>query len=319
LLTEVAAPKSEPIAKVEEVKDSHIANVETIITTTTNSDARLKASPLAKSIAKEKGIDLSSIQGSGEDGRIVKRDIEKVKVATTAASIPVVNGQEGFSDVSVSQMRKTIAKRLSESMFTAPHFYLNMSINMDKAVAFRKELNEALETKISFNDLVLKAVAMSLRENPDVNTSWLGDKIRKYQHIHLGMAVAVDEGLVVPVIKFADQKSLRNLSTEAKALAQKAVAKKLSPAEMDGSTFTISNLGMFGIESFTAIINQPNACILAVGAIQQEPVVKDGKIEVGHIMKVSLSSDHRVVDGAVGSKFLISLKKYLESPLLMLI
>ena len=319
LLTEVAAPKSEPIAKVEEVKDSHIANVETIITTTTNSDARLKASPLAKSIAKEKGIDLSSIQGSGEDGRIVKRDIEKVKVATTAASIPVVNGQEGFSDVSVSQMRKTIAKRLSESMFTAPHFYLNMSINMVKAVAFRKELNEALETKISFNDLVLKAVAMSLRENPDVNTSWLGDKIRKYQHIHLGMAVAVDEGLVVPVIKFADQKSLRNLSTEAKALAQKAVAKKLSPAEMDGSTFTISNLGMFGIESFTAIINQPNACILAVGAIQQEPVVKDGKIEVGHIMKVSLSSDHRVVDGAVGSKFLISLKKYLESPLLMLI
>lgn len=319
LLTEVAEPKSEPVAKVEEVKESQISTVETIITTTTNSDARLKASPLAKSIAKEKGIDLSSIQGSGEDGRIVKRDIEKVRMATTTASIPVVNGQEGFSDVSVSQMRKTIAKRLSESMFTAPHFYLNMSINMDKAVAFRKELNETLETKISFNDLVLKAVAMSLRENPDVNTSWLGDKIRKYQHIHLGMAVAVDEGLVVPVIKFADQKSLRNLSTEAKALAQKAVAKKLSPAEMDGSTFTISNLGMFGIESFTAIINQPNACILAVGAIQQEPVVKDGKIEVGHIMKVSLSSDHRVVDGAVGSKFLISLKKYLESPLLMLI
>jgi pyruvate dehydrogenase E2 component (dihydrolipoamide acetyltransferase) len=216
-------------------------------------------------------------------------------------------------------MRKTIAKRLGESKFTAPHFYLTMSINMDKAVALRTELNTALPSKVSFNDLVLKAVALSVKENLGVNTSWLGDKVRQYQHIHLGMAVAVDEGLVVPVIRFADQKSITALSEEAKSLAQKATSKKLTPPEMDGSTFTISNLGMFGIDNFTAIINQPNACILAIGAISQEPVVKEGNIVVGNVMKVTLSSDHRVVDGAVGAKFLQSLKKYLESPLLMLV
>jgi len=281
-------------------------------------DSRLKISPLAKSIAKEKGIDLNDIKGSGEDGRIVKRDLEQLS-SSPKATTPTVVGKESFTEVGVSQMRKTIAKRLGESKFTAPHFYLSMSINMDKAVALRTELNAALPTKVSFNDLVLKAVALSVKENLGVNTSWLGDKVRQYQHIHLGMAVAVEEGLVVPVIRFADQKSITALSEEAKSLAQKATTKKLTPPEMEGSTFTISNLGMFGIDSFTAIINQPNACILAIGAIQQEPVVKDGSIVVGNVMKVTLSSDHRVVDGAVGAKFLQSLKKYLESPLLMLV
>jgi pyruvate dehydrogenase E2 component (dihydrolipoamide acetyltransferase) len=216
-------------------------------------------------------------------------------------------------------MRKTIARRLSESKNNAPHFYLTITVNMDKTIQFRKDLNEALSAKISFNDIVLKAVALSLRKNPGANTSWLGDTIRQYNHIHLGMAVAVDEGLVVPVIKFADLKSLTEISSEAKVLAKKATEKKLLPPEMEGSTFTISNLGMFGIDNFTAIINEPNACILAVGAIKQEPIVVNEKVEVGNIMKLTLSSDHRVVDGAVGAKLLQSLKQYLESPILMLI
>jgi pyruvate dehydrogenase E2 component (dihydrolipoamide acetyltransferase) len=281
-------------------------------------NGRVKASPLAKLIAKDKGVDLATISGSGEDGRIVKRDLEQLS-SSSRATFNSNTAKESYTDSRVSSMRKTIARRLSESKNSAPHFYLTITVNMDKAIQFRKDLNEALAVKISFNDIVLKAVALSLRKNPAANTSWLGDTIRQYSHIHLGMAVAVDEGLVVPVIKFADQKSLLEISAEAKSLAKKATEKKLLPPEMEGSTFTISNLGMFGIDNFTAIINEPNACILAVGAIKHEPVVLEDKLVVGNTMKLTLSSDHRVVDGAVGAKLLQSLKQYLESPVLMLI
>jgi len=285
----------------------------------TSSDSRLKASPLAKAIAKEKGIDLKSVSGSGEDGRIVKKDLENVSTAPAASPAKVYTGTESYTDAKVSQMRKTIAKRLLQSKTENPHFYLTMDINMDKAVALRTELNALLPAKVSFNDFVIKASALALRANPAVNTSWLGDTIRSYSHIHIGMAVAVDEGLLVPVIKFADNKSISEISAEAKAWGEKAKTKKLLPPDMEGSTFTISNLGMFGIEEFTAIINQPNACILAVGGIRQTPIVVNGEIKVGNMMKVTLSSDHRVVDGAVGAKFLQTLKQLLEEPLRLFI
>jgi pyruvate dehydrogenase E2 component (dihydrolipoamide acetyltransferase) len=287
----------------------------------TNSDSRLKASPLAKAIAKEKGIDLSSVNGSGEDGRIVKKDIESANVKSSApAPAPkVYTGLEAFTDMKVSQMRKTIAKRLLQSVNENPHFYLTVDINMDKAVALRTELNGLLPVKVSFNDFVIKACALALRQNPAVNTSWLGDTIRQYSHIHIGMAVAVEDGLVVPVIKFADNKSISDISAEAKSWGEKAKTKKLLPQDMEGSTFTISNLGMFGIDEFTAIINQPNACILAVGGIRQTPVVVNGEIKAGNMMKVTLSSDHRVVDGAVGAKFMQALKQLLEEPLRLFI
>ncbi len=286
-----------------------------------NNDSRVKASPLAKAIAKEKGIDLSALQGSGEEGRIIKRDIESVTAAPAAAkaSASVVAGKESFVDVKVSQMRKTIAKRLLQSKNNNPHFYLTMDINIDKAVAMRTSLNAILPSKISFNDIVIKGVAHALRQNMAVNASWFGDTIRLYDHIHIGMAVAVEDGLVVPIIRFADQKKLSAISAEAKELAQKAQGKKMLPQDMEGSTFTISNLGMFGIEEFTAIINEPNACILAVGAIRQVPAVINGEIKIANMMKVTLSSDHRVVDGAVGAKFLQSLKAAIEEPLSMLV
>jgi pyruvate dehydrogenase E2 component (dihydrolipoamide acetyltransferase) len=277
---------------------------------------RVKASPLARMIAKEKGIDLSRVKGSGEEGRIVKRDLEQV--STTKPAVAFV-GKEGSRDVRVSQMRKTIAKRLTESKNGAPHFYLTIDVNMDNAVALRTQLNAVLPAKVSFNDIVIKCVAIALRQYPAVNCSWLGDTIRYYDHIHIGMAVAVDEGLLVPVIKFADGKSVSEIGAEAKSLAEKALAKKLQPAEMQGNTFTISNLGMFGIEEFTAIINPPDACILAVGAIRQEPAVVDGAIKIASKMKLTLSCDHRVVDGAIGSKFLQTLKKVLEEPVRILL
>ncbi|MFN8308775.1 MAG: dihydrolipoamide acetyltransferase family protein [Chitinophagales bacterium] len=314
-----AAPQSEKPAQEEkkpeaEVKSAPVAEM----VSSSASGSRIKASPLAKSIAKEKGIDLTQVKGSGEEGRIVKRDIEQAGTGTTVAT-PAIQGKEGFTDVKVSQMRKTIAKRLSQSKMNLPHFYLTVDINMNKAVALRTDLNAILPTKVSFNDLVIKAVAKALRENPGVNSSWLGDTIRTYNHVHIGMAVAVDEGLVVPVIKFADQKSISEIGAEARQWAEKAKNKKLLPADMEGSTFTISNLGMFGIDDFTAIINEPNACILAVGGIRQVPVVENGEIKPGNMMKVTLSSDHRVVDGAVGAKFLQSLKALLEAPLLMFV
>ena len=279
-----------------------------------SSDSRLKASPLAKAIAKEKGIDLHTLSGTGEDGRIVKRDLENISVAAK-----VFTGVESFTDVRVSQMRKTIAKRLSQSYNESPHFFLTVDINMDKAVALRTDLNLILPSKVSFNDLVIRAVALALRQNPAVNSSWLGESIRQYSHIHIGMAVAVEDGLVVPVIKFADNKSIGEIAAEAKVWGEKAKAKKLLPQDMEGSTFTISNLGMFGIEEFTAIINQPNACILAVGGIRQIPAVINGEIKPANMMKVTLSSDHRVVDGAVGAKFMQTLKQLLEEPLRLLI
>ncbi len=285
----------------------------------TASDSRVKASPLAKALAKDKGIDISRISGSGEGGRIVKKDIDNFTPLVGGSSFQAVSGVESYEEVTVSQMRKTIARRLGESKFTAPHFYLTMEINMDKAVEARASLNEIAEVKISFNDLVIKAVAAALRKHPKVNASWLGEKIRYNHHIHIGMAVAVEEGLLVPVIRFADSKSLTQISLEAKEFGAKAKNKQLQPQDWEGNTFTISNLGMFGIDEFTAIINPPDACILAVGGISQQPIVKNGQIVVGNIMKVTLSCDHRVVDGAIGSAFLQTLKSNLENPVRILL
>lgn len=296
-----------------------------------SSNGRIKASPLAKSMAKEKGYDLNQIKGTGDNGRITKQDIENYKPGAAPATagkpastgtpvvLPTVVGQESFEEVAVSQMRKTIAKRLSESMYTAPHFYLTMEINMDKAIEARKSINEISPVKVSFNDLVIKAAAAALRQHPDVNVSWLGDKIRKNNHIHIGVAVAVKDGLLVPVVRFADSKSLSHISAEVKDLAQKAHDKKLQPKDWEGSTFSISNLGMFGIEEFTAIINPPDACILAVGGIKETAVVKNGQLVAGSVMKVTLSCDHRAVDGAVGSAFLKTFKGLLEDPVRILI
>ncbi len=288
-------------------------------------EGRIFASPLAKKLAEEKKIDLKYVKGSGDNGRITKADIENYKPQqqaqpsqSAAANIPAPSG-EAFSEVPVSQMRKVIAKRLSESLFTAPHFYLTMKIDMDAAVAARKVINENAKVKISFNDLVLKATALALTQHPAVNSSWLGDKIRYNNHINIGVAVAVEDGLLVPVVRNANNKSLTQIGTEVKEYAQKAKDKKLQPSDWEGNTFTISNLGMFGIDEFTAIINPPDACILAVGGISQEPVVKNGQIVPGNIMKVTLSCDHRVVDGATGAAFLQTLKSLLEEPLRMLV
>ncbi len=291
-----------------------------------SSNGRVKASPLAKKMAKDLGYDINKIEGSGDQGRITKRDVENYKPgaspskeSVTPVVLPSVVGEESFEEVTVSQMRKTIARRLAESKFTAPHFYLTMEINMDKAIEARKSINEVAPVKISFNDFVIKAVAAALRQHPDVNVSWLGDKIRKNHHIHIGVAVAVKDGLVVPVVRFADNKSLAHISSEVKDLAQRAHDKKLQPSDWEGNTFTISNLGMFGIEEFTAIINPPDACILAVGGIKETPIVKNGQVVPGNVMKVTMSCDHRAVDGAVGSAFLKTLRGLLEDPVRILI
>ncbi|MEM1135428.1 MAG: pyruvate dehydrogenase complex dihydrolipoamide acetyltransferase [Bacteroidota bacterium] len=312
--------KSAPVQEKEENKQ-----VSSVTSSTSSEGGRVKASPLAKKLAQEKGFDISKIPGSGDNGRIVKRDVETYKpvaeVATTTS--PVITaaavGEESFTDEPVSQMRKAITRSLSESKFNAPHFYLTMEINMDKAVEARKGMNEISPVKISFNDIVIKAVAAALRQHPQVNSAWLGDKIRRNHHIHIGVAVAVPDGLVVPVVRFADHKTLSQISAEVKTLGQKAKDKKLQPTDWEGNTFTISNLGMFGIEEFTAIINSPDACILAVGGIKQTPIVKNGEITVGNIMKVTMSCDHRVVDGAVGSAFLVTLKQLLEDPVRILV
>jgi pyruvate dehydrogenase E2 component (dihydrolipoamide acetyltransferase) len=323
---EVASPAA-PAAVATPAPVVAQAPVAVEVTSSTGNE-RVKASPLAKKIASDKGVDIRQVAGSGEGGRIVKRDIETFVPAATAASpqatstsamaSPVL-GQESFREEKVSQMRKTIAKRLAESKYSAPHFYLTMEINMDKAIEARKSMNEFGTAKISFNDLVIKASAAALRQNPKVNSSWLGDKIRYNDHIHIGMAVAVEEGLLVPVIRFADQLSLSQISNQAKSLGQKAKNKELQPKDWEGNTFTISNLGMFGIDEFTAIINPPDACILAVGGIKETVIVKDGQMKVGNVMKVTLSCDHRVVDGAVGSAFLQTLKGLLEDPVRILI
>ncbi|WP_231491103.1 pyruvate dehydrogenase complex dihydrolipoamide acetyltransferase [Pedobacter sp. Leaf170] len=298
-----------------------------------SSDSRVKASPLAKKIAKDKGIDLSQVAGSAEGGRIIKKDIENFKPAATQQSespksespkpaaapvIPTYVGEVKYTEQPVSQMRKVIAKRLAESLFTAPHFYLTVSIDMDNAMAARTAINAVAPVKVSFNDLVIKAVAVALKKHPAVNSSWGGDKIRFNEHTNIGVAMAVEDGLLVPVVRFADGKSLSHISAEVKDFGGKAKAKKLQPADWEGSTFTVSNLGMFGIDEFTSIINSPDGAILSVGAIQAVPVVKNGAVVPGNVMKLTLGCDHRVVDGATGAQFLQTLKGLLEEPIRLL-
>lgn len=313
---EASAPVSAPAASS--------APVASIAPTVSSDDSRTKASPLAKKIASDKGIDLSQVSGSGDGGRIVKRDIENFTPAAsstkaTAAPVFVPAGTEQFTEVATTQMRKVIARRLAESKFTAPHFYLTIEIDMDNAIASRTAINASGDVKISYNDFVVKACAMALRKHPVINSSWLGDKIRTNHHVHIGVAISVEDGLLVPVVRFADQKGLHQISAEVKDYAGRAKTKKLQPADWEGNTFTISNLGMFDIDQFTAIINPPDACILAVGSIQQKPVVKNNAVVPGNVMKVTLSCDHRVVDGVAGSEFLKTLKSYLENPVMMLV
>lgn len=298
---------------------------------TASSDGRVKASPLARKLAADKGIDINQVVGSGDNGRIVKKDVDSFVPAATpapaaakagaapAAPAFVPAGQEGYTDTPLSQMRKVIAKRLSESKFSAPHFYLKIDVNMDKAMEARKAINEMSPVKISFNDMVIKACALALRQHPDVNSSWMGDFIRHNQHVHIGSAVAIEDGLIVPVIRFADQKSLSQIAGEAKGLYDKAKNKKLQPQDFSGNTFTVSNLGMLGIDEFTAIINPPDSAILAVGGIKETAIVEKGQVKIANIMKLTMSCDHRSVDGAVGARFLATLKTYLENPVTMLV
>jgi len=315
-------PKKEEPKKVEKltrpaesapVASAPVKIVSASAPTVDNTNGRVLASPLAKSLAKEKGINLSMVRGTGEGGRIVKRDIDSY----SGGSSNFV-GRESFSEVPASQMRTVIARRLAESKFSAPHFYLTMEIDMNAMIDARMSINEVAQAKISFNDIIIKAVAEGIKQNPLVNASWQGESIRYADHIHIGVAVAVEDGLVVPVVQFADGKTLTQISTQVKEFAVKAKTKKLQPQEMEGNTFTISNLGMFGIEQFTSIINMPEACILSVGAIKEVPVVKNGQIVPGNIMKVTLACDHRAVDGAIGSAFLKTLKHLIESPVLLL-
>lgn len=323
--------ESTPADKKEEEKTEEKADDKKPAATSTpkaapavsnSSNGRILASPLAKKLAEEKGVDLGFISGTGEGGRITKRDVDHY-VPYDAPARPAGSAggamTESFVDEPVSQMRKTIARRLAESMFTAPHFYLTISLDMDNAIAARKSMNSNEGVKVSFNDMVIKAVAMALRKHPAINSSWMGDVIRRNSHVHIGVAVAVEEGLLVPVVRFADTKGLTQIGEEVKVLAQKAKDKKLQPAEWEGNTFTISNLGMFGIEQFTAIINSPDSCIMAIGGISQEPVVKNGQVVPGNIMKVTLSCDHRTVDGATGASFLQTFKQYMENPVMMLV
>ena len=293
----------------------------------TTSEGRVKASPLAKKIAEDNNVNIENIQGSGDDGRVVKRDVEaylesggaQKEEKSASIELPKVVQEESYEEIQVSQMRKTIARRLAESKFSAPHFYLTMEVKMDRAIEARKKLNEVAPIKISFNDIIVKATAHALKKHPQVNASWLGDKIRINHHVNIGVAVAVDEGLLVPVLRYTDAKSLAHIAQETRDLAGKAKNKKLQPEEMQGNTFTISNLGMFDIDEFTAIINPPDACILAVGKIKEVPAFKDGELVAENIMKLTLSCDHRVVDGAKGAQFLQTLKAYLEEPLAMLV
>ena len=318
------APKKEskPEPKKETPKqDTKTESKPVAQPTQTASGGRIFVSPLAKKMADEKGINLSQVKGSGENGRIVKRDIENFTPAAQSAQVGkfVPSGQEDFDEVPNSQMRKAIAKNLAKSKFTAPHYYLNVEFDMDNAIAFRTQYNSLPDTKISFNDMVVKACALALKQHPQVNSQWFDDKMKLNNHVHIGVAVAVEDGLLVPVVKFADEQSLPQIGAAVKDFAGRARNKKLTLDEMEGSTFTISNLGMFGIESFTSIINQPNSAILSVGAIVQKPVVKNGQIVPGNTMKLTLACDHRTVDGATGAQFLQTLKGYIENPVTMLV
>lgn len=293
-----------------------------VTTSTAQTNGRIFASPLAKKIAKEKGINLSQVRGTGENGRIVKSDVENfTPAATSTATVGkfVPTGQEDFEDISNSQMRKAIAKALTNSKYSAPHYYLSVEFDMDNAIAFREQFNSIPDTKISYNDIIVKACALALKQHPQVNSQWFPDKMRLNNHVHIGVAVAVPDGLVVPVVRFANEQSLQQINAKVKELAGKARNKKLTPQEMEGSTFTVSNLGMFGIDTFTSIINQPNSAILSVGNIVEKPVVKNGQIVVGNTMKLSLACDHRTVDGATGAQFLQTLKGYIENPVTLLV
>jgi pyruvate dehydrogenase E2 component (dihydrolipoamide acetyltransferase) len=317
------APKSAP--KAETPKSAPVAasapKSSAPAPTPVTENGRVYVSPLAKKLAEEKGINLIKVQGSGENGRIIKRDIENYEPAASTASAGkfVPSGQEDFDEVPNSQMRKAIAKALTNSKFSAPHYYLSVEFDMENAMAFRTQFNTIPDTKISYNDIVVKACALALKEHPQVNSQWFADKMRLNNHVHIGVAVAVPDGLVVPVVKFANDQTLPQIGAAVKDLAGKARNKKLTPAEMEGSTFTVSNLGMFGIDTFTSIINQPNSAILSVGNIVEKPVVKNGQIVIGHTMKLSLACDHRTVDGATGAQFLQTLKGYIENPVTMLV
>jgi len=304
-------------AKVEESKPSVENKPIEVIKVEPKSDKRIFISPLAKKLAKEKNININTISGSGENGRIIKIDIENYQVGTPTSV--VLDLTESFEEVNHSQMRKVIAKRLGQSKFSAPHYYLSVEFDMTNAISFRNQYNSIPDTKVSFNDIIVKAASMALIDSPKVNSQWFEDRIRYNKHVHIGVAVGVDDGLIVPVLKFANQQKLSNIGTMVKDFAQKARSKKLTPQEMEGSTFTISNLGMFDIESFTSIINPPNTAILSVGSIIEKPVVKNGNIVVGNTMKLTLACDHRVVDGLTGAKFLQSLRGYVENPVTMLV
>ena len=323
-VSQAEEPKAEVVAAaVAEQKQTpkpELAVAQSPIVANENHNGRLIASPLAKKLAEEKGISLQQVKGSGDGGRIIKRDIENFK--GSAGGLAVASGPKGVESVTElanSSMRKAIAKRLSASKFSAPHYYLGVELNMDNAIAFRQQFNTLPDIKISFNDIVLKAVALALKEHPQVNSQWFDDKVVQNHHVHLGVAVAVEDGLVVPVLKFTDEMDLRQIGVTVKDYALRARDKKLTPAEMDGSTFTVSNLGMFGIQEFTSIINQPNSAILSVGAIEKKPVVKEDAIVVGNTMKLTLACDHRTVDGATGAQFLQSLRLYIENPIRLLV
>ena len=324
---EEATPQESQKATAPVIKETPKADAAPVATPVavapvSNTTGRLHISPLARKMADDKGIALNQLVGSGENGRIIKRDVENytpaaVSTASTAKFVPT--GQEDFEEIKNSQMRKTIAKRLGESKFTAPHYYLNVEFDMDNAMAFRAQYNTVPDTKISFNDIIVKACALALRQHPQVNSQWFADRMKLNNHVHVGVAVAVEDGLVVPVVRFANEQSLPQIGAAVRDFAGRARNKKLTPQEMDGSTFTVSNLGMFGIESFTSIINQPNSAILSVGAIVQKPVVKNGQIVVGNTIKLTLACDHRTVDGATGAQFLQTLKGYVENPVTMLV
>ncbi len=328
VVAETAAPvaeevKAAPAAESKPTPAPVVENKPAVAAPVSNANGRVFASPLAKKLAEEKGVDINQVAGTGESGRIVKRDVDHyvpyVPAAGSGQVVAVQSSVESYTDVPNSQMRKAIAKTLTASKFSAPHFYLKMEVDMDNAIAARAAINSISGSKVSFNDMIIKAVAASLRKHPKVNADWIGEAIRYNNHIHVGVAVAVEEGLVVPVVKFADTKGIAQLGSEIKDLATRARDKKIKPEEMQGGTFAVSNLGMYGIEDFTSIINPPNGCILSVGQIKQTPVVKNGEIVPGNVLKLSLSCDHRVVDGAIGSEFLQTLKNLLENPVLMLV
>ena len=323
-VSQAEEPKAElvaaAVAEQKQTPKPELAVAQSPIVTNENHNGRLIASPLAKKLAEEKGISLQQVKGSGDGGRIIKRDIENFKGSAGGFAVaPGPKGLESVTELANSSMRKAIAKRLSASKFSAPHYYLGVELNMDNAIGFRQQFNTLPDTKISFNDIVLKAVALALKEHPQVNSQWFDDKIIQNHHVHLGVAVAVEDGLVVPVLKFTDEMDLRQIGVTVKDYALRARDKKLTPAEMEGSTFTVSNLGMFGIQEFTSIINQPNSAILSVGAIEKKPVVKEDAIVVGNTMKLTLACDHRTVDGATGAHFLQSLRLYIENPIRLLV